>query len=559
MATLDLKELANSFRTESRRRPDVNKSRRALAARKFRLAAKRKLEGISMFVPLAYTHEALESTAKWQLWDGSNQSAKTMHVAYKTALLLCGMKPIGNCPRCGGKALMVGESEDHLADPMWTKLAAPGAFDIIPDEITHEWRSVRPDPNDPNVLDPYDLAYKERWRPAPPLIPPRMIRRIAWEDRGKGCPRIVEFTTGWTLLCRSSGGKPPQGVQLNWNWIDEELTNPRNWISDLSARAIRFGGMNAWSVTPHSGGIELSELRLRADAGDDNVQAFTLLLESNPYMSPEQRAAFYADLPEDDRESRYYGRYAGLGRRVYPMFSATGIHGYEYQDIPENWCRYVAVDPGTQHCGTVFAAIDPDDLHIWVYDALDIRNANAGRWADEVYRRQGDHAFEAFIIDKRAGKQHPMGFEITVADKYWQALQSRNIKPRASGPLSGFFPGSPDVAARQECVLDFLAVRGTGRGVGTPRLKVARGRAPELEKQIQKAQMDGKRPDKRLKMQQDLLDALEYLVAYNPFYREPMKIVDSQADPVYARYEQFEKHRRKAIDKRQRQRLTPTH
>jgi hypothetical protein len=179
-------------------------------------------------------------------------------------------------------------------------------------------------------------------------------------------------------------------------------------------------------------------------------------------------------------------------------------------------------------------AIDPDQRHAWLYDGFDLRNGDATLWAAEVTRRQTEHRFEAFIIDQQMGKEHPPGAGLNVAQQYFAALTEAGIEPRVLGPLGGFFPGSNDVLAREEALLGWMQIRGSGPFSGSPRLQVMRGRAPaELDKQIRMAHYDLKKPDKRVHENEDLLVCLEYAAAYNPTYREPEPIpVDREPTPA---------------------------
>jgi hypothetical protein len=518
------------------------------------------MEGLALYRPLPVAEGFHRSTARIRLLDGPNQCGKTLAAEVEVARALLGLDPYGKYPKHNGRALAVAHEGDHISQVTWKTLTQPGAFSIIRDEHTQRWRSVRFQSDDPTKLDPYDAAYREKWREAPPLLPERLIQ-VAWDDRGRGIPRVVKVpSTGWKMLWRSSKGDAVRGVQLHLWHFDEEIGN-QDFLPECLRACMRYGGRGFWSATPQTGGPQLYDLRDQADHGSGGVEAYSLSLIDNPFYTEEEKQAFYDQLSEDEREVRYYGRYPRAGLRVYPMFAVMGIHGYEFTEVPSNHCRVAAVDPGTQHCGTVFAAIDPDDAHVSVYDAMDLRSADAGRWADEMYRQQGEHAFEAIVMDERAGKQHPMGHAKNIAEHYWEALRRRGIKPRVLGPMSGFFPGSGDVEARQEALLDWMAVRGTGPFAGSPRLKVARGRVPMLERQIKAAQMEmpqyGKRTksNKRMKLQEDVLVCLEYLAAHNPFYREPVKIETEQTSPAWDKYVGFKKRRKE----RQRRRLAATH
>jgi len=522
----------------------VNQLRNVLA-----ILAKRKMEALFLYTAMAAVEPFHRSQAKFKLIDGSNQSGKTLAAAAEMAWVLCGCHPHGGWREHGGNGLFVGLDEDHLANPMCVKLFVPGAFSLIRDEHTRLWRAVRPDPANPTQLDPYDVAYKEQWRDAPPLIPPRLCdttKHVAWQDKAKGVPRIIKVpSTGWEVLCRSSKGDPDQGTQRDACWIDEQIEN-ENFYYEFVRGSMRYGGRLIWSATPQTTNIQLLELRERAETGDENVHATKLLLDDNPFIPAEEKKAFFDSLSPEEREVRYHGNYAIQGRRIYPIYSPMGEHGCEPFPLPLDWTRYVVLDPGRQYCGTLFAAVDPDEKYVTIYDGFVLRNADAVRWAEKVRERQVGVRFEAFLCDSHAGKQHPMGAAKSVARQYFEALQGADVKPRQTGPMDGFFPGSGDVLGREEALLGWMHLRGAPPHTGTARLKVMRGVFPELDQQIKVAHYRQDNPDKRAHLREDALDCLEYLAHWNPPYQSPEKLDHDEGPDIWEAF----KRRKKKHDNR---------
>ncbi len=505
--------------------------------------AERHMEGMALYLPLPMADQFHASKAKWRIGDGSNRASKTMSGAAEANRAWCGVDPYDKYPPENGNSLVVGLDLDHIA-MMWRKSYDPGAFKIIRDEHTKQWRAVRPDPNNPRNLDPYDLAYSERWRDSPPLLPHRLIKQIAWEDRAKGIPRYVTFVSNWKALFRSSDGKPPQGDAYNLVWLDEEMVNDAFYyeavrgLTGLSP-TLKYTPRGIWTATAQASNHELLELREKSDKGEGNVEAFTFLIEDNPYISTAERLAFIESLPEEERQVRIEGRYAMLGRRVYPMFEPMGIHTCEPFDIPEHWARYVFIDPGRRHCGTLFAAVDPDEEHVWFYDGFDLQNADAAAWAVQVKDRERGHRYEAMVIDQQMGRETLIGVLSgpNVAKQYWSAIEAVNCRPRLIGPLQGFMPGSNDIRAREEALIRWMRPRVDGPFQGTPILQVFRGKLPLLEKQVNHACYEAKKIDKRMKLQEDLLVCLEYGAAYNPAYRAPKPVEDVPSNPAFASFQ----------------------
>jgi len=504
--------------------PQTERLRRVLAK-----LVKKRMEALVLFRPLPVGAAFHACSARWRLADGSNRSGKTLSAAVEYARAHLGCDPYDKFPRYNGNSLVVGLSADHLSQTMWRKLSEPGAFKIIQDEHSGKWRAVRPNPDNPVELDPYDLAYKEKWRDAPPLIPPHLVE-VKYEDFGKREPRLIRFrTTGWRSLWRSAGGSanPPQGDVYHYGWIDEHIGNEL-FQSEMARGFVDVHGKGVCSACPEHANPYLIELRDRALAGDPRVQRFTFLIMDNPYIDADEKQAFYDDLPnEDARRVKFHGEYGAVGRRVYDrLFDPQGLHGCEPRAIPENYSRYAAVDPGRQWAGTLLAAVDPDEKYVEVYDAYMLEGGvNAMIWARALKERHGGHQLEAIVMDQRMGRQVAVGAkdDRTTAQHYWEALKLVDFLPRRQGPMAGFFPGSDDILGREEALLSWMTVREIGPFAGTAILQIHRGKMPELERQIRRAQYDHKTGTKRVKFPgcDELVQCAEYLAAFRPGYVEP--------------------------------------
>jgi hypothetical protein len=528
--------------------------RRLLRDRAFKLAAEiRNLEGEALrhFMPLPHVASFFESRKAVRILVGSNQSSKTIHAALAMALAVTGQHPGDGYPKENGRALIVGYDGDHLADPCYKKLFVEGEFKLIPDERTGKLRAVRPDLNDSTQLDPYDKAYSEKWVDAPPLIPERFVADHAWEHANKEIPRVTKLRNDWRILWRSSNSRPPRGRQLHIAWFDEDLARAGAWVNELIPRLLKHDGKLIWAATGQEGGPELVELVTKAEEGCQYIDVWNLLITQNPFISDEQRQFFRETLTSDEEVNvRYHGEIATASRMVYREYKPNGIHGYEPFEIPLDWARYILFDPSRQHAGTLFVAVDPEEKHVWVYDGFDLQQAGGLPWAAAVKNRMGAMQFEAAVIDEHMGRmRHVGGFnDLTVAAHYWQALEDLGVQFRTAGPRSGFFPGLDDIEARTLALKKLMMPRGSGPFAGTPRLQVARGVIPALDKQISRAQTEPGKGQKRSdKYPQDLLDALEYGAAFELGYHPPEPVTVNGLGPppeVLAVGEQFRaKHR----------------
>lgn len=245
----------------------------------------RKLEALKLYEPLPVCQMFHKSTAPIRLLIGSNRSGKTVAAACEVARACLGLD--SKFPKEDGRFFCVGKDLDHIGQVMWRKLGRADAFRLIRDEQTKEWRAFRP-------WQAYDKAYKEKTKPAPPLIPPRMIKDIAWEKKSESQPSLVTLHNGWEISFYSSLGKPPQGMHLDGVWLDEEVRD-EDWIPEMQARIVDRRGRIIWSATPQIGTDQLFELHERAERAilgnvpHALVEEFTVLLEDNPHIEDQAK------------------------------------------------------------------------------------------------------------------------------------------------------------------------------------------------------------------------------------------------------------------------------
>lgn len=480
-------------------------------------------DALELYIPLPKAELFHSSPCRIRLASGSNQSNKTFCSGVEYARFMRGMDPYQKLPKNNLSTMVVGKSQDHIGQVIWKKLYFPGAFEVIPDEDTGFYRSVRPDPNNPKYLDPIDLARRDEWRPAPPFMPPSCFAPggIAYEKKAEGVPAQITTITGSNGIFCTSNGAPRNGIQLHYAWFDEELIKRagRSWYSETMPRLVRFGGKFVWSYTPQESAPEAFELHRRFLRGDAGVQEFNFQIEDNPYFAPEDKAALYADyvaMGPEELAVRWYGNYAIHGRTVYPQYD-LGEQGVEPFEIPDNWMRVAAIDPGTTCAAALFGAIPPEGNRLYVYAELMVKNKDATEFAKEVKRIVAGHRFEAFVIDKKGGAQTSMGRTDRVCDHYSKAFRDVGVTPSRLSGLDFVF-GSSVCEARELSVKAMLNNRS---------LKFFRGRTNQLDRQLKNRYYDkNNRKRRESRTEHDLCDTIEYLVAFfdetGLYYKTPL-------------------------------------
>ena len=461
---------------------------------------------------------------------GGNRSGKSLCSFVEDARAATGSDPFGKYPLRDGILVIVGKDWRHIGMVVYPYLFKAGAFKIIRDAVTNQWRAYDP---------VADAARSKETKPAPPLIPPRMVKSMSWVLKSAGYIQKAELHSGWTIYFFSSEGDPPQGFSASRVHIDEDLSSEA-WVPEMQARLADRKGCFCWSAMPHSRNDALIGLKERADQSEeagltnpDIVQFKLRFLDNANIDKDEKRKSIerWAAGGEDVLRMRSEGEFMTDSILVYPNFNMY-VHGYDrslLKDavVPEDWCRLAVVDPGHTVTAVLFAAIPPDNSMILVYDQLYIRQCNAFIFGERFAEKIKSH-FHAFVIDMHGGRIRDIGSGKLPVEQYTEQLVKRNIRSHITG--ASFIAGCDDISARTEATRSLMHIRPDG----TARLRVLKSSVPDLEREM-------KRYKKRVnyiggtaivtdspntKGEVHLCQCLEYLCAYNPKYYAPPKVLD---------------------------------
>ncbi len=476
--------------------------------------ARKRLDALNLYeaLPVAERFHACDSPER--LVRGSNRAGKTVTAAVECAKAVRGLDD--KYTKTDGRAFIVGKDLTHIGQVIYKKLFQAGSYWMIKGKDSPLWEAYQP-----WNQDHIDRADKKK--PAPPLIPPREIKEMGWENKKENIPSVVKMRNGWELAFFSSLGKPPQGADLDLVWFDEEIVDPA-WYIEMSARLLDRAGKFIWSATPQAGSEHLWDLHETAEAEKHKpiprVSEYLMTLRANPHISDKDKADFEAKLKNDaDIQIRIHGEFAIRTFRVYPEFDMK-VHGCDSFPLPPHWTRYMVVDPGRQVCGVLFAAVPPPGStranHIYIYDELYIKSCTANDFGEQASRTGRGGGFYAFLIDGREGRKTQTGSGVTIETEYAESLKRHNFSSDTTG--NGFTWGSDDVAGGLEAVRDWMRIRGDG----TCKIQILRNKCPNLEWEFERYRWARQKEvvlDKPQQRNNHLLDALRYLAVYDPeFY-----------------------------------------
>lgn len=482
--------------------------------------AQRKMEASRLYRPLLEQGRFHASPSTLRLLRGSNRGGKTLPAAVEVARAVTGRDPHGKYPTRDGRCFAVGKDLNHIGQVMWRKLSRAGAFRMIRDLTTGDWRAF--DPTDPGD----DARFKES-KPAPPLIPPRMIHEISWENKKEGVPKSVKLKTGWELNFYSSLGKPPKGSDIDLWWFDEEIVDAE-WLPEMQARILDRQGKGIWSATPQAGTEQLYELHELADklkeeaAPEPEVEEFVILLSANPHIREKEKEKFAASLSEEEKKVRVDGNFLLLSYLIYAGYRPS-YHNMKTPDPDKmlDWSYFAVVDPGHQVCAVLFGAVPPPPLDFQLlYDELYLKDCTAAIFAKEMEAKCQGKTFQAFLIDPNMALVTDVGYGKAVGEQYTLELRKRGVSSVQTG--SSFIYAIDDVNAGHLAVQGLLAPRADG----TPKLRVDVSRCPNFDYEIKryhrKRNPDGTVSEKPYtRKATHLMDCLRYWAMYDPKWVKP--------------------------------------
>lgn len=499
--------------------------------------ADRRIEALKLYRPTPEQAKYHECAASEVLVIGGNRSGKSLCTFVEDARAVTGQDPFDKYPKEGGVLVIVGQHWGHIGKVVYPYLFRAGAFKMIRDAQTSEWRAYNPE------SDGHRKA-EAKW--APPLIPPRLIKSISWLNKAERQIQSCELTTGWLIYFCSSQSDPLQGVAVDRVHIDEDIEGDENWVPELQARLSDKKGRLAWSAMPHSKNNALLGLHERAISEAEqakekpDVVCFKLRFLDNPHIDNEEkrkRIEGWSALGDEVLRMRSEGDFISESIHCYPTFHMS-VHGYERGElprltVPEDWTRYMVVDPGHSVAAALFAAVPPDESMLLIYDELYIRQCNAVIFGEQVARKTQDQAFHAFLIDMHGGRIRDIGSGRLPVDQYTEQLRIRNVRSATTG--HSFLAACDDIEARMTATQSYIHIRPDG----TPKLRVLRGACPNLERELKRyrkktvyvagARVVQDQPNTRGEVH--ACQCLEYLCAYRPRYHRPK--LDPGPDPWY--------------------------
>jgi hypothetical protein len=472
---------------------------------------KRKLESLKLYEPLPFQEEYHRCTAKECILQKGNQAGGSLTGFVEVARAITGQDPYNKYPKENGVAVCLGYGEKHVGRVIHKYLFRAGAFQIIRDEETGEWRTFHPWPRDQVFCGKAgDIHRAEEAKPAPPLIPHRFIDgNIAWHKRSEFIFSYVQFINGWELYALNSAGEASQaqGFQVDLYDIDEDVATS-GWHEEAVGRTAIREGKIRWHALPHSKTDDIINMIHRAiDEEDKGIELesrttvrITATMYDNPFYPEKSRRAneiIWKSQGEDVFRKRALGEITTDTVLMYPTFNKDIHNAIKYEGDrnkvqetltkemgvpPLDWCRYMVVDPGHTVCAVTFWATPPPSFGEYrvCYDELYIRNCDAVTFGRHVSSKTANFCFQDFIIDAHGGNLRELGSGVLPRRQYESQLEAFNIK--CVEREHRFRAGSDDIKGREIKLREWLGVRPSGDTM----LLIVMSRCPNLVREIER-------------------------------------------------------------------------
>jgi K+/H+ antiporter YhaU regulatory subunit KhtT len=450
--------------------------------------SRRENETLRLYEPMPEQELFHASLSPERLLLGGNRGGKTLAAIVELARAVTSQDPYEKYSKRDGVSIVVGRDLRHGGKVFYPKLFKPGAIKVIYDPYLCRVRAFRPH------LEWDQVNYDEA-KPAPPLIPRRFYseKSISWENKREDQIKSIKFNTGWVTSFFSGEASPPNGWDADVAMFDEEIEHPE-WYKEVAARLLdrrmkakdkrRFiNGRFWWSATPQAGTQHLYDLYERteaerlSDSQEKSIERFEFGMLDNTHISEDAKRDFIVKMANDEDSYlvRVKGQFAIVGTRIYSEFMPLGLHGAPTFPIPDNWTRYMALDPGRQVCATLFVAIPPpgapaivlpngDVIHVAsrkiIYDEMYIKKCSAAIYAEALKKKLGEQRIQAWWIDMHAGRTTEIGSGYTVEHQYARELKRLKIACETTG--SRFSWASADVESGILAVRSGLHLRECG-------------------------------------------------------------------------------------------------
>ena len=200
-----------------------------------------------------------------------------------------------------------------------------------------------------------------------------------------------------------------QGSSLDFVWFDEEP--PKDIYDECRMRVLDKDGDIFGTMTPLKGLTFIYDEIFLNKNNSPNVWYEFMEWMDNPYLNKEAVIELARTLPDDELESRRYGRFRQNEGLVYPEFDEN-IHVIDPFPIPYEWQDIISIDPGLNNPLSAHWYCVDYDKNVYVVAEHFLAKKDITYHAEKIkqisdslsWKRRSDGRIEA-IIDSAANQR----------------------------------------------------------------------------------------------------------------------------------------------------------
>lgn len=328
-----------------------------------------------------------------------------------------------------------------------------------------------------------------------------------WREADK----IAELVNGSTIGFKSvdSGWEKFQGTKKLWIAFDEE---PKHTVyQECRMRVADLKGYIWIAETPMQGMSWVYDTIYEPwEKNEGEWDVFIIKTQDNPYTDKKEIERLKKIFVGEERDARLEGKFVLFAGMVYKEFDYN-THVIEPFDIPDDWTRVRAIDPGINNpTACLWCAVDPDNNY-YIYD--------------EYYESERTVEENSAVIKAMSGKQD---IQYTLIDPVFvKRTMQEKTSVRDEYIKNGIpcLPGLKDVSVGISAVKRKLHIN---EKTGKPELYFFSNCKNTL-KEIRRYRWDEFRvnpseknkKEKPKKIQDHAMDSLRWICADEPVYVNP--------------------------------------
>ena len=257
---------------------------------------------------------------------------------------------------------------------------------------THPYQETPSAPKIWVVSASYTTIEEGVWGHLKDILPQWEIKRRGQIIPHTDIPSKLHLKNGAEVRFISAVGsnaarRKTQAAAIDLLVIDEEIEDVI--FEELTVRRLARGAKTIVSATAVESVEWLLKMEERYEEGDSNVDLFRLDTREAAkvgHVDAEVLRDIEAMATEEEKQVRLEGKTRRRQGLIYPEF--TPKHICSPFDIPKDWARYMAVDPGWNIFATLWVAVSPDSK-MYVYRELYEHATTLDAIADKVYAAEG--------------------------------------------------------------------------------------------------------------------------------------------------------------------------